>query len=55
MVIDPVCGMEIAEEDAVGSYDHQGQRYYFCNPSCLDNFRTDPAKYLAPKPPVVNG
>jgi Cu+-exporting ATPase len=55
MVIDPVCGMEIAEEDAVGSYDHQGQRYYFCNPSCLENFRADPDKYLAPKPPVVKG
>jgi len=55
MVIDPVCGMEIAEEDAVGWHDHQGQRYYFCNPSCLENFRADPDKYLAPKPPLGKG
>jgi Cu+-exporting ATPase len=55
MVIDPVCGMEIAEEDAVGWHDYQGQRYYFCNPSCLENFRTDPDKYLAPKPSPATG
>jgi Cu+-exporting ATPase len=55
MVIDPVCGMEIAEEDAVGWHDHQGQRYYFCNPACLENFRAHPDKYLAPKSPPVAG
>ncbi|MFB3920177.1 MAG: heavy metal translocating P-type ATPase [Terriglobia bacterium] len=53
MVTDPVCGMQIAEEDAAGWLDHQGQRYYFCNPSCLENFRADPEKYLAPKPTLV--
>jgi Cu+-exporting ATPase len=53
MVIDPVCGMEIEPEDAVGWHDHQGQRFYFCNPSCLENFRADPDKYLAAKPPLV--
>ncbi|MBZ5543176.1 MAG: cadmium-translocating P-type ATPase [Acidobacteriia bacterium] len=53
MVIDPVCGMEIETEDAAGWHDHQGQRYYFCNPSCLENFRADPDKYLAPKPSLA--
>jgi len=53
MVIDPVCGMEIEPEDAAGWHDHQGQRYYFCNPSCLENFRAEPDKYLSPKPPLV--
>ena len=38
-VVDPVCGMEISREDAVGSYVHEGQEYFFCNPSCLENFR----------------
>ena len=47
-VIDPVCGMEISREDAVGSYVHEGQEYFFCNPSCLENFRANPSQYLSP-------
>jgi len=47
-VIDPVCRMEISREDAVGSYVHEGQEYFFCNPSCLENFRANPSQYLSP-------
>ncbi len=47
-VIDPVCGMEISREDAVGSYVYEGQEYFFCNPSCLENFRSNPSQYLSP-------
>ena len=47
-VIDPVCGMEISREDAVGSYVHEEQEYFFCNPSCLENFRANPSQYLSP-------
>ena len=50
LVLDPVCGMEINPADAVGTHEHGGVTYYFCNPSCLENFRADPAKYLAPAP-----
>jgi Cu+-exporting ATPase len=53
MVTDPVCGMQIAKEDAVGWHDFQGRRYYFCNSSCLESFRADPGKYLAPKSALV--
>ncbi len=49
-VLDPVCGMEINREDAVGSYVHEGKEYFFCNPSCLENFRADPNQYLSPSP-----
>jgi Cu+-exporting ATPase len=45
-VLDPVCGMTIAPEDAAGSYVHRGQTYYFCNPSCLERFNADPERYL---------
>jgi Cu+-exporting ATPase len=38
--------MEISREDAVGSYVHEGREYFFCNPSCLENFRADPSQYL---------
>ncbi|HXG90487.1 MAG TPA: heavy metal translocating P-type ATPase [Vicinamibacterales bacterium] len=47
-VLDPVCGMTIAPADAVGTVDHDGQTYHFCNDSCLEQFRADPAKFLDP-------
>ena len=49
-VVDPVCGMTISPDEAVGSVEHQGQTYYFCNPSCLDQFRADPERFLDPRP-----
>jgi len=47
-VIDPVCGMEVTPENAAGSYRYQGQQYYFCNESCLEQFRANPEAFLAP-------
>jgi Cu+-exporting ATPase len=47
-VIDPVCGMTISPESSVGTYDHRGTTYYFCNPSCLERFSADPEAFLAP-------
>jgi len=47
-VVDPVCGMTIAPEDAVGQVEHKGQTYYFCNDSCLDQFKADPERFLQP-------
>ncbi|OFW13069.1 MAG: copper-translocating P-type ATPase [Acidobacteria bacterium RIFCSPLOWO2_02_FULL_59_13] len=55
MVTDPVCGMEIEIEEAVGQHEHGGQTYYFCNPSCLERFRANPGEFLgeARKPPTA--
>ncbi|HUQ92520.1 MAG TPA: heavy metal translocating P-type ATPase [Bryobacteraceae bacterium] len=47
-VLDPVCGMMILPEDAVGTVDHKGATYYFCNDSCVERFRADPERYLHP-------
>jgi P-type Cu+ transporter len=47
-VVDPVCGMTIAPEDAVGHVEHKGETYFFCNESCLEQFRADPEKFLNP-------
>ena len=47
-VVDPVCGMTISPDDAVGHVEHQGQTYYFCNDSCLEQFREDPDRFLSP-------
>src|SRR4051812_6794350 len=48
MSIDPVCGMEVDEESAAGKYDYKGRTYLFCNPHCLDVFKENPEKFLAP-------
>ena len=49
-VLDPVCGMTISPDDAVGHIDHKGQTYYFCSQSCLDQFRANPDAFLAERP-----
>ncbi|MBN1567517.1 MAG: heavy metal translocating P-type ATPase [Acidobacteria bacterium] len=48
---DPVCGMQFAPEKAAGKLEYAGEIYYFCNKSCLEKFRLDPEKYLAPEKP----
>ncbi len=49
--MDPVCGMEVATQDAAGTFVHQGHTYLFCNTGCLEKFKANPEKYLAPKKP----
>jgi P-type Cu+ transporter len=52
-VLDPVCGMTISPDDAVGHVDHKGQTYYFCSQSCLDQFKADPDRFLTTNRPVA--
>src|ERR1700686_1664130 len=54
MHTDPVCGMAVTP-DAAKSLDHQGTRYYFCRPGCLEKFRADPDRYLHPRPSPAVG
>ena len=35
--------MTISPADAVGHLEHEGQTYYFCAESCLEQFRDDPS------------
>ena len=51
--IDPVCLMDIEEEDSVGTVEHEGVTYYFCAESCLERFRENPAQFLGPDPYVA--
>ncbi len=55
-VVDPVCGMKILPEKAVGTQEYSGDTYHFCGRSCLEKFKADPARYAAPKlvDPVCN-
>jgi P-type Cu+ transporter len=49
-VLDPVCGMTISPADAVGHVEHEGRTYYFCNETCLEQFRAHPDAFLADRP-----
>jgi Cu+-exporting ATPase len=46
MEIDPVCGMEVDPQSAVGSFDYHGMTYYFCSAGCLEDFKEDPESYV---------
>jgi P-type Cu+ transporter len=50
-VRDPVCGMYVEPAGARGSAEFQGKTYYFCSPRCVERFKAEPGKYLAPNPP----
>jgi P-type Cu+ transporter len=50
-VRDPVCGMYVERAGARGSAEFQGKTYYFCSPRCVERFKAEPGKYLAPNPP----
>ena len=49
--LDPVCGMTVRPDSAAGSFDYNGETYYFCSLHCLDRFRKAPEEFLN-KPPV---
>ncbi|HEX9962876.1 MAG TPA: YHS domain-containing protein [Pyrinomonadaceae bacterium] len=42
---DPVCGMQIGEEDAAGQAEYEGKTYYFCSTACQQKFEANPAEY----------
>jgi len=43
---DPVCGMEVKEEEAKFKLEHMGKTYYFCSKSCMEEFKNNPSKYV---------
>jgi YHS domain-containing protein len=47
MAKDPVCGMQVNEQQAAGKTDYQGQTYYFCSSNCNQQFDQNPQRYTA--------
>ncbi len=43
---DPVCGMNVNPATAKHVHEHDGKKYYFCNPKCLEKFQASPQSYL---------
>ncbi|HEV2689386.1 MAG TPA: heavy metal translocating P-type ATPase [Bryobacteraceae bacterium] len=46
--LDPVCGMTVDPQQAAGTFEYQGKKYYFCSKDCAAKFQADPEKYLHP-------
>lgn len=47
-VEDPVCGM-VGDPDDWIEYEYENEHYYFCNQSCLTEFKANPKKYIKSK------
>jgi len=47
MAIDPICKMEVDEETAEFTSEHEGKMYYFCAAGCKSAFEEDPGKYMS--------
>jgi Cu+-exporting ATPase len=51
---DPVCGMKVDPATArVGSHEHAGKTYWFCNPRCRERFVADPGHWLKAGPSLA--
>lgn len=46
MAKDPVCDMEVDEEEAEFTTGYKGKTYYFCAPGCKTLFEENPEEYL---------
>lgn len=49
MVIDPVCGMMLNEDQTLASFAYRGALYHFCSTKCLSEFKADPESFLQPR------
>lgn len=47
MAKDPVCGMQVDEEEAEFRTEYKGKTYYFCAEMCQKKFEKDPEKFGA--------
>lgn len=45
-LIDPVCGMSVGPDSAAGSFEYNGEKFYFCSTHCLHKFQERPESFL---------
>ncbi len=36
---DVICGMQVEKATAAATFEHEGVKYYFCAPSCMESFK----------------
>jgi L-lactate dehydrogenase len=46
MARDPVCGMQVNEQETQHRLRYEDKTYYFCSSRCKKSFEKDPAKYV---------
>ena len=46
MVVDPVCKMEVDENNNIYISEYKGKIYYFCSQLCKIDFDEDPEEYI---------
>ena len=46
MVTDPVCGMSVNPDRAAGSFEYDGNTFYFCSEHCRQKFEDAPDRYI---------
>ena len=46
MAKDPICGMDVKEEEAAATYEYKGNTYYFCAVGCKEKVAQDPERFL---------
>lgn len=44
--VDPVCGMQVDDQDAVHRSEYLGVEYYFCSEDCKHKFEQRPEDYV---------
>jgi Cu+-exporting ATPase len=49
MAIDPICGMNVNEEEAAGVSEYKGKKYYFCSTGCKKKFDENPEFIINPE------
>lgn len=50
---DPVCGMELGEEQRGFESEYQGRKFRFCSYACQDDFERNPEKYVRALEPLT--
>lgn len=48
MAIDPVCGMDVNEDNPPAKTQYDGTTYYFCSEACRATFEEDPEEFIRP-------
>jgi YHS domain-containing protein len=47
MAIDPVCGMDVNENNPPAKSTYDGKTYYFCSEECKTDFEEDPEEFIS--------
>ena len=45
MAKDPVCGMDVKEQDSKATAQHGGKTFNFCSAECQQKFEQNPDRY----------